>query len=206
MMSCSKLLNIFCHEGAVSSCGSTIDVVRAAVPVGFWTASSRAASLIGSTLLLGSHLHELLLLGNKGTVSSSGSTVDVVRAAVPVGIGATSSWARGLIGSTLLLGSHLHELLLLGNKGAVSSIPILLRKFQCYTFSSKLSQISLLRMFLSLGSDLLVHDMESKSISSSLDLGDHVSNLLDAINLFSKELSLKIVTEVCVSLVITSLV
>merc|ERR1711936_733481 len=82
---------------------------------------------------------------------------------------------------------------------------ILLRKFQCYTFSSNLSQISLLRMFISLGSDLLVHDMESKSISSSLDLGDHVSNLLDAINLFSKELSLKIVTEVCVSLVITTL-
>merc|ERR1719325_390962 len=120
-MSCSKLLNIFCHEGAVSSSGSTVDVVRAAVPVGIGATSCRAASLIGSTLLLGSHLHELLLLGNEGAVSSSGSTVDVVRAAVPVGIGAASSRARGLIGSTLLLGSHLHELLLLGNKGAVSS-------------------------------------------------------------------------------------
>merc|ERR1712088_184882 len=121
MMSCSKLLNIFCHEGAVSSSGSTVDVVRAAVPVGIGATSSRARCLIRSTLLLGSHLHELLLLGNKGTVSSGGSAVDIVRAAVPVGIGATSSWARGLVGSTLLLGSHLHELLLCGNKGTVGS-------------------------------------------------------------------------------------
>merc|ERR1719219_2854802 len=109
------------NKGTVSSGGSTINVVRAAEPVGIRATSSRARCLIRSTLLLGSHLHELLLLGNEGTVSSSGSTVDVVRAAVPVGIGATSSWARGLIGSTLLLGSHLHELLLLGNKGTVSS-------------------------------------------------------------------------------------
>ena len=91
------------------------------LPVGIGAASSRARGLIRSALLLGSHLHELLLLGNEGTVSSGGSTVDVVRAAVPVGIGAASSRARGLIGSTLLLGSHLHELLLLGNKGTVSS-------------------------------------------------------------------------------------
>merc|ERR1711993_177450 len=84
------------NEGAVSSSGSTVDVVRAAVPVGIGATSSRTASLIGSTLLLGSHLHELLLLGNKGTVSSSGSTVDVVRAAVPVGIGATSSRTASL--------------------------------------------------------------------------------------------------------------
>merc|ERR1719228_472936 len=82
---------------------------------------SRARGLVGSTLLLGSHLHELLLLSNKRTVSSSGSTVDVIRAAVPVGIGATPSRARGLVGSTLLLGSHLHELLLLSNKRTVSS-------------------------------------------------------------------------------------
>merc|ERR1712139_627284 len=100
-MSCSKLLNIFCHEGAVSSSGSTVDIVRAAVPVGIGATSSRARGLIGSTLLLGSHLHELLLLSNKRTVSSSGSTVDVVRAAVPVGIGTASSWAFSLIGSTL---------------------------------------------------------------------------------------------------------
>merc|ERR1711950_134164 len=114
----------FCHilgnKGAVSSCGSTVDVVRAAVPVGIGATSSWARGLIRSTLLLGSHLHELLLLGNKGAVSSCGSTVDVVRAAVPVGIGATSSRARGLIRSTLLLGSHLHDLLL-GNKRTVRS-------------------------------------------------------------------------------------
>merc|ERR1711992_249375 len=73
----------------------------AAVPVGIGAASSRAGSLIRSTLLLGSHLHELLLLGNKRTVSSSSSTVDIVWAAVPVGIGAASSRARCLIGSTL---------------------------------------------------------------------------------------------------------
>merc|ERR1711988_883198 len=122
MMSCSsKLLHILSNKGTVSSGGSTVDVVRAAVPVGIGAASSRARGLIGSTLLLGSHLHELLLLGNEGTVSSSGSTVDVVRAAVPVGIGAASSRARGLIGSTLLLGGHLHELVLLGNEGTVSS-------------------------------------------------------------------------------------
>merc|ERR1719245_2211480 len=48
---------------------------------------------VPSLLLLGSHLHELLLLGNEGTVSSGGSTVDVVRATVPVGIGAASSGA-----------------------------------------------------------------------------------------------------------------
>merc|ERR1712203_372461 len=109
------------NKGTVSSRGSTGDIVRAAVPVGIGATSSRAGSLIGSTLLLGSHLHELLLFGNKRTVSSSGSTVDIVRATVPVGIGATSSWARGLIRSTLLLGSHLHELLLFDNKRTVSS-------------------------------------------------------------------------------------
>merc|ERR550519_1950197 len=60
------------------------------------------------------------ILSSKGTVSSSSSAVDVIWAAIPVGIGATSSRARGLIGSTLLLGSHLHQLLL-GNKGTISS-------------------------------------------------------------------------------------
>merc|ERR550539_2292110 len=94
--SSSKSCHILSSKGTVSSSGSTVDVVRAAVPVGIGATSSRASSLIGTTLLLGSHLHELLLLGNKRTVSSSGSTVDVVRAAVPVGIGATSSRAGSL--------------------------------------------------------------------------------------------------------------
>merc|ERR1711950_19765 len=116
MSSSSQSCHILGNKGTVSSCGSTVDIVWAAVPVGIGAASSRAGSLIRSTLLLGSHLHELLLLGNKRTVSSSGSTIDIVRAAVPVGIGATSSRAGCLIRSTLLLGSHLHQLLLLGNK------------------------------------------------------------------------------------------
>ena len=82
-MSCSsKLLHILSNEGTVSSSSSTVDVVRAAVPVGIGAASSGARGLIGSALLLGGHLHELLLLGNKGTVSSGSGTVDVVRAAV----------------------------------------------------------------------------------------------------------------------------
>merc|ERR1712149_25182 len=121
MSSSSKSCHILSSKRTVSSSSSTVDIVRAAVPVGIRATSSWAGSFIGSTLLLGSHLHEGSLLGNKGTVSSSSSTVDIVRAAVPVGIGATSSWARCLIGSTLLLGSHLHELLLLGNKRTVSS-------------------------------------------------------------------------------------
>merc|ERR1711874_279436 len=117
MMSCSsKPCHILSSKRTVSSSSSTVDIVRAAVPVGIGATSSRAGCLIGSTLLLGSHLHELLLLGNKRTVRGSGSTVDIVRAAVPVGIGAASSRAGSLIGSTLLLGSHFHELLLLGNK------------------------------------------------------------------------------------------
>merc|ERR1712001_287462 len=113
MMSGSKFLHLLSNKGTVSSSGSTVDVIGTAVPVGIGATSSRAGGLIGSTLLLGSHLHQLLLLSNKGTVSSSGSTVDVIGTAVPVGIGATSSGARGLVGSTLLLGSHLHQLLLL---------------------------------------------------------------------------------------------
>merc|ERR1719350_1142797 len=88
----SQSCHILSSKGTVSSSSSTVDIVRAAVPVGIGATSSRAGSLIGSTLLLGSHLHQLLL-GNKGTVSSGSSTVDIVRAAVPVGIGATSSWA-----------------------------------------------------------------------------------------------------------------
>merc|ERR1719338_95140 len=101
--SSSKSCHILSSKGTVSSSGSTVDVVRAAVPVGIGATSSRAFCLIGSTLLLGSHLHELLLLGNKGTVSSSSSTVDIVWATVPVGIRTASSRAFCLIGSTLLL-------------------------------------------------------------------------------------------------------
>merc|ERR1712226_382177 len=54
-------------------------------------------------------IHELFFLGNKWTISSSSSTVHVVRAAVPVNFRATSSWAHGSF--TLFLGSHLYQLL-----------------------------------------------------------------------------------------------
>merc|ERR1712119_148344 len=57
-----------------------------------------------------------------------------------------------------------------------------------------------------LGSNFLVHDVKTKSISSTLDLGDHISNLLDSFHLFPKELSLQVVTEMGISLAITSLV
>merc|ERR1711902_246332 len=121
MSSSSESCHILSSKRTVSSSSSTVDIVRAAVPVGIGAASSRTRGLIRSTLLLGSHLHELLLLGNEGTVSSGGSTVDVVRAAEPVGLRAAASGAGGLIRSTLPVLGHLHELGLLGNKGTVSS-------------------------------------------------------------------------------------
>merc|ERR1712215_276380 len=57
-----------------------------------------------------------------------------------------------------------------------------------------------------LGSNFLVHNVKTKSISSTLDLGDHISNLLDSVHLFPKELSLQEITEMGISLAITSLV
>merc|ERR1712154_128759 len=95
---------LFLHgnKGAVSSSGSTVHIVWAAVPVDFWAASSWAFSSL--TLLLGSHLDKLLLHGNKRTVGSSGSAVHVVWAAVPVDFWAASSWAFSSL--ALLLGSH----------------------------------------------------------------------------------------------------
>merc|ERR1712061_733626 len=90
-LSCSKFANLHGNKRAVSSSGSTVHVVWAAVPVGFWAASSWAFSSLA--LLLGSHLDKLFLHGNKWAVSSSGSTVHVIWAAVPVGFWAASSWA-----------------------------------------------------------------------------------------------------------------
>merc|ERR1711882_13656 len=88
----SHLDKFFLHgnKWGVSSSGSTVHVIWAAVPVGFWAASSWAFS--SWALLLGSHLDKLFLHGNKWAVSSSGSTVHVVRAAVPVYFWAASSW------------------------------------------------------------------------------------------------------------------
>merc|ERR1711992_489415 len=56
--------------------------------------------------------------GHKWAVSGGGSAVKVVRAAIPVGIGAAAGGAGGLVGAALL--GHAHQLLLLGNEGAVS--------------------------------------------------------------------------------------
>merc|ERR1712123_521343 len=117
----SKLCQILGDKWTIGSSGSAVHVVWAAVPVGLWATSSWARGLIRSTLLVGSHLGELLTHGNKRTVSSSGSTVHVVWAAIPVSLWATSSWASGLIRSALFVGSHFGELLAHGNKRTVSS-------------------------------------------------------------------------------------
>merc|ERR1719210_1147818 len=114
-------LGLLGNEGTVSSSGSTVHVVGAAEPVGLRAAASRAGGLIRSTLPVLGHLHELGLLGNEGAVSSSGSTVHVVRAAEPVGLRAAASGACSLIRSALPVLGHLHELGLLGDEGAVSS-------------------------------------------------------------------------------------
>merc|ERR1719403_728810 len=114
-------LGLLGNKGTVSSGGSTVHVVGAAEPVGLRAAASGARGLIRSTLPVLGHLHELGLLGNKGTVGSSGSTVHVVGAAEPVGLRAAASGAGGLIRSTLPVLGHLHELGLLGNEGTVSS-------------------------------------------------------------------------------------
>merc|ERR1739845_322572 len=58
--------------------------------------------------------------GHKWAVSGGGSAVKVVRAAIPVGIGAAASGAGGLVGAALLGPGHAHQLLLLGHEGAVS--------------------------------------------------------------------------------------
>merc|ERR1712242_122185 len=79
-----------------------------------------ASGALGSvTLLVGSHLGNLGLLGHKWAVSSSGSAVHAIRAAVPSNIGAAASGALGSI--TLLVSGHLGNLGLLGHKWAVSS-------------------------------------------------------------------------------------
>merc|ERR550539_679170 len=103
------------NEGAVSGSGSAVEVVRAAIPVGIGAAAGGAGGLIGATLLGLGHAHQLLLLGNKGAVSGGGSAVKVVRAAIPVGIGAAASGTGGLVGAALLGLGHAHQLLLLGN-------------------------------------------------------------------------------------------
>merc|ERR1719391_587086 len=82
------------------------------------------------TLLVGSHLCKGCLLGNKWAVSSSGSAVHTIWAAVPSNIWAASSWALSTI--TLLVGSHLGKGCLLGYKWAVSSSGSILLGTQCH--------------------------------------------------------------------------
>merc|ERR1712130_858745 len=76
-----------------------VDVASASTDDGVTIPPWKYSWIFGMPVL--GHLHELGLLGDKGAVSSGGSTVHVVRAAEPVGLGAASSRARGLIRSTL---------------------------------------------------------------------------------------------------------
>merc|ERR1712048_1178749 len=119
MFPACQLLHVFPggHKWAVSGGGSAGKGVRAAIPVGIGAAAGGAGGLVGAALLGLGHAHQLLLLGNEGAVSGGGSAVKVVRAAIPVGIGAASSGAGGLIGAALLGLGHAHQLLLLGNEG-----------------------------------------------------------------------------------------
>merc|ERR1712223_1762401 len=122
MFPACQLLHVFPggHKWAVSGGGSAVQLVRAAIPVGIGAADGGAGGLVGAALLGLGHAHQLLLLGNEGAVSGGGSAVKVVRAAMPVGIGAAAGGAGGFIGAALLGLGHAHQLLLLGNEGAVS--------------------------------------------------------------------------------------
>ena len=103
MFPACQLLHVFPggHKWAVSGSGSAVEVVRAAIPVGIRAAAGGAGGLVRAALLGLGHAHQLLLLGNEGAVSGGGSAVKVVRAAIPVGIGAAASGAGGLVGATL---------------------------------------------------------------------------------------------------------
>ena len=77
-----KPVKIILSKWAVSCSGSTVNVIRAAVPANIGAAPSRARSSV--TLLGGSHLRELGLLGGNWTVIKGGSAVNAIRAACPV--------------------------------------------------------------------------------------------------------------------------
>ena len=57
-----------------------------------------------------------------------------------------------------------------------------------------------------LRSNLLVHDVESQSVTSTLNLGDQVTKLLDSFHLLTKELSFNEITEMSISFAVTGLV
>ena len=105
--------------GAVISSCSTVGGIRAAEPIGFGAASSRASSplVVRATrvgLGLGQLHHQLGLLYNKRAVSSSCSTVKRISAAIPIGFRAASVRAVSLIGATLVALSHPDQLGLFG--------------------------------------------------------------------------------------------
>ena len=58
----------------------------------------------------------------------------------------------------------------------------------------------------SLRSNFFVHDVKAKSISSTFDLGDHVSDLLDSFHLLSQVLCFQKVAKMSISFAVTSLV
>jgi len=100
-----QVLQDFRAIGAIIGSGSTVLVIRAAVPVGFWATASGAFSFIRATVGLGNFLFQKVLQdfwAIWAIVRGSG-TVSVVRAAVPSWVWATSSWAFGFIRSTTSL-------------------------------------------------------------------------------------------------------
>jgi len=98
-----EVLQDFGSVGAIVGGSSTILVVRAAVPVSFWAAASRAFSFIWATVGLGDLFLEEVLqdFGTVGAVIRGSSTVLVVRTAIPSGVWATSRWAFSFIRSTV---------------------------------------------------------------------------------------------------------
>merc|ERR1712218_577108 len=98
-----EIMLLLSNKWAVSSGGSAVHAIRAAVPSNIGAAASGALGSI--TLLVSGHLGNLGLLGHKWAVSSGGSAVHAIRAAVPSNIGASASGALGSI--TLLVSGHL---------------------------------------------------------------------------------------------------
>merc|ERR1712131_406308 len=114
----SKFLKVIFGIGTISSSGSTVLTIWAAVPSNIWAASSWALSSI--TLLVGSHLFNNCLLGNKWAISSSRSTEHTIWAAVPSNIWAASSWALSTI--TLLLAAILARAVFLATNGQSAAV------------------------------------------------------------------------------------
>ena len=56
------------------------------------------------------------------------------------------------------------------------------------------------------GPDFFVHHVQAKAVAGPLDLGDQVSDLLDALHLLAKELGLQVVAQVRVPMPVTGLV